>query len=251
MNAVAMSLLLLLAAAPLAAQAISLSPAVVELKGALGQSSTLTLTLTNGMKVPMDFDLVAQDVVVRGGKRVYVDAGAEADSMADTAVFSPARVTVPAGGSKSVTVTVTARPPAAHRAVVALFRGRTKIFNGRAQTLGSLGALITFSLTKDIEVTGDGLVVQPPTGSTLLAFTEALSNTGAEPAIVKGVAAILDGAGKLVGRATFEPTRLLPVERAVMHAEYPGVLAAGSYRALATFEYEGKAFTKSAEFLVR
>ena len=69
--------------------------------------------------------------------------------------------------------------------------------------------------------------------------------------IVKGVAAILDASGKLVGRATFEPTRLLPVERAVVHAEYPGVLAAGPYRALATFEYEGKAFTKSAEFLVR
>ena len=36
-----------------------------------------------------------------------------------------------------------------------------------------------------------------------------------------------------------------------MRAEYPGELAAGRYRVLATFEYEGKALTKTAEFVVR
>lgn len=234
------------------AQTISLSPAVVELKGTLGQSSTQTLTLTNGMKVPMDFDLVAQDVVIRDGKRVFVDAGAAADSMAATAVFSPARVSVPAGGSKSVMVTVTARPPAAHRAVVALFRGRTRITTGGgAGTLGSLGALMTFTLSKDIEITAADLAVQPPSASTLLAFTQSLSNTGAEPAVIKGMAAILDANGRLAGRVTFESTRLLPGERGVMRAEYPGTLAAGSYRGLATLDYEGRAITKSAEFVVR
>jgi hypothetical protein len=234
------------------AQTISLSPAVVELKGALGQSSTQTLTLSNGMKVAMDYDLVAQDVVIRDGKRVYLDAGAEADSMAATAVFSPARVTVPAGGSKSVVVTVTARPPAAHRAVVALFRGRTRISTeGGAGTLGSLGALMTFTLSADIEITAADLAVVPPSASTLLAFTQPLSNTGAEPAVIKGMAAILDAHGRLAGRVTFESTRLLPGERGVMRAEYPGTLAPGAYRGLATLDYEGRAITKSAEFLVR
>jgi hypothetical protein len=105
-----LSLFIALAAGNASAQSLSLSPAVVQLKGTLGQSSTQTLTLPNGMKVPMAFDLVAQDVVIRDNKRVYVDAGAEADSMAATAVFVPPSVTVPAGGSKSVTVTITARP---------------------------------------------------------------------------------------------------------------------------------------------
>jgi hypothetical protein len=245
------TLLLFLAAGPLCAQAISLSPAVVQLTGTLGQSSTQTLTITNGMKVPMAFDLVAQDVVIRDNKRVYLDAGAEADSMAATAVFTPSSVTVPAAGSKSVTVTITARPPAAHRAVVALFRGKTRIANGRSGTLGSLGALITFTLSKDIVVTAGELAVQPPSASTLLSFTEILANTGAEPAVVTGMAAILDAGGKLVGRVTFESTRLLPTERGIMRAEYPGVLAPGRYRGLATFDYEGRGLTKSAEFEVR
>ena len=246
-----LAVLAVLVAGPLSAQSLSLSPAVVQLKGTLGQSSTQTLTLTNGTKVPMTFDLVAQDVVVRNGARVFVDAGAEADSMAATAVFAPPSVTVPGGGSKSVNVTVTARPPAAHRAVVALFRGRTRIANGRTGTIASLGALLTFTLSNDVSVTAAELGVQPPSATTLLAFTDALTNTGAEPAVVKGVAAILDASGRLVGRVAFESTRLLPRERSVMHAEYPGSLAAGRYRGLATFDYEGRALTKSAEFEVR
>jgi hypothetical protein len=246
-----LAVLAVLVAGPLSAQSLSLSPAVVQLKGTLGQSSTQTLTLTNGMQVPMTFDLVAQDVVVRNGARVFVDAGAEADSMAATAVFAPPSVTVPAGGSKSVDVTVTARPPAAHRAVVALFRGRTRIANGRTGTIASLGALLTFTLSADVEVTAADLDVQPPSATTLLAFADTLTNTGAEPAVVKGVAAILDQNGRLVGRAAFESRRLLPNERGVMQAEYPGALAAGRYRALATFDYEGRALTKSAEFQVR
>jgi hypothetical protein len=241
----------LLIAGPLAAQTLSLSPAVVELKGSLGQSSTQTLILTNTMNVPLDFDLVAQDVVVRDGKRVFVDAGVQADSIAATAVFTPPSVTVPAGGSKSVEATFTARAPAAHRAVVALFRGRTRIANGRTGTIASLGALLTFTLSDDVQVTAADLAVQAPSATTLLAFSDTLTNTGAEPAVVKGVAAILDLNGRLVGRATFQSSRLLPNERGVMLAEYPGALAAGRYRALATFDYEGRALTKSADFLVQ
>jgi hypothetical protein len=250
-TAAPLALLAALTASPLSAQTLSLSPAVVQLKGTLGQSSTQTLMLTSTMTVPLTFDLIAQDVVVRDGARVFVDAGAQADSMAATAVFSPTSVTVPPGGSKTVDVTITARPPAAHRAVVALFRGRSRIANGRTGTIASLGALLTFTLSDDVRVTAADLDVEPPSASTLLAFSDTLTNTGAEPAVVTGVAAVLDLGGRLVGRATFESRRLLPNERGVMHAEYPGALAAGRYRALATFDYEGRPLTKSAEFLVR
>src|SRR5678815_875396 len=75
-------------AAPAVAQTISLSPAVVPLRGARGESTTQTRTLTNGLDVPLTFELVAQDVVVREGVRAFVDAGAEAGSLAATAVFS-------------------------------------------------------------------------------------------------------------------------------------------------------------------
>jgi hypothetical protein len=224
---------------------------VVQLKGTLGQSSTQVLTLTNGLRTSLAFDLVAQDVVVKDGVRTFLEAGAQADSMAATAVFLPPRIVVPAGGSRSVSVTITARPPAAHRAVVALFRGRTRVANGQSGTIASLGALLTFTLSNDIRITAADVVIQPQSASTLLALSHTLTNTGAEPAIVQGVAAILDGAGRLVGRAPFEAARLLPGERGVMRAEYPGELAAGRYRALSTFEYEGKVLTKTGELVVR
>lgn len=241
----------LLAAGSLPAQTISLSPAVVQLTGTLGQSSTQILTLTNGLSTPMAFDLIAQDVVVRDGARVFLEAGAEADSIAATAVFSPPSIVVPAGASQSVTATFTARPPAAHRAVVALFRGRTRIANGQTGTIGSLGALLTFTLSDEIQIAAAELLVQLPTATTLLSFADTLTNTGDEPAVAKGVAAILDGRGRLVGRAEFEGHRLLPREVAVMRAEYPGELIAGRYRTVATFEYEGRVLTKSAEFVVQ
>jgi hypothetical protein len=245
------AVLAFLAAAPLSAQTLSLSPAVVQLKGTLGQSSTQILTLSNGLRTPLAFDLVAQDVVVKDGVRTFLEAGAQADSMAATAVFLPPTIVVPAGGSGSVSVTVTARPPAAHRAVVALFRGRTRVTTGQSGTIASLGALLTFTLSDDIQIAAADAVVQPQTAATLLAFSHTLTNTGAEPAIVQGVAAILDGAGRLVGRAPFEASRLLPKERGVLRAEYPGELAAGRYRVLSTFEYEGKVLTKTAELVVR
>jgi hypothetical protein len=110
---------------------------------------------------------------------------------------------------------------------------------------------LTFTLSDEIQITAADLVVQPPSATTLLSFSDSLVNTGAEPAIVKGVAAILGSGGRLVGRATFEASRLLPRERGLMRAEYPGDLPAGPYRAVATFEYEGRAFTKTTAFVVR
>jgi hypothetical protein len=246
-----LAILSVLTVLPLSAQTISLSPAVVQLTGTLGQSSTQILTLSNGLQTPMAFDLIAQDVVVRDGVRTFLEAGAEADSIAATAVFSPATIVVPAGGSKSVSVTFTARPPAANRAVVALFRGRTRIENGQTGTIASLGALLTFTLSDDIQITAAELVVQLPSATTLLCFADTLTNTGAEPAVAKGVAAILDGGGRLVGRAPFEGHRLLPREVGVMRAEYPGELTTGRYRVVATIEYEGRALTKTAEFVVQ
>jgi hypothetical protein len=66
----------------------------------------------------------------------------------------------------------------------------------------------------------------------------------------EGAAAILNSAGALVGKATFDPQRLLPGERLEFSAEYPGDLPAGTYRALCSFQFEGKTVTNEAAFEV-
>ena len=90
--------------------ALSLSPAVVMLRGEHGQSTTQVLTLRNGTSRAFSFELVAQDVIAPEGTRTLVDAGTIPGSIAETAVFSPRRVDVPPGQSVTVRVTVTLPP---------------------------------------------------------------------------------------------------------------------------------------------
>src|ERR1051326_21677 len=54
---------------------LSVSPAVIMLRGEAGQSTTQRMLLTNGTSRPFSFELIAKDVVVRNGKRFLVPAG--------------------------------------------------------------------------------------------------------------------------------------------------------------------------------
>lgn len=113
---------LVLCCATAAAQSLTLSPAVVPLGGRPGNSTKQTLTLFNGTSHALAFDLHAKDVVVRDGKRVFVEAGDIASSIAATAVFSERRVALRPGEERSVDVTLTVPKRVRHRAVVILFQ---------------------------------------------------------------------------------------------------------------------------------
>jgi hypothetical protein len=89
------------------------------------------------------------------------------------------------------------------------------------------------------------------TASTNAAFAIPVTNDGSEPMIARAAVAIVGPSGNLVGKATLQPQRLLPGERAALRAEYPGELAAGTYRAIATLESGGRAWTRTAELVVR
>ena len=78
----------------------------------------------------MAFEMVAKDVIVRNGRRVFVSAGDLPGSIAATAVFSQKLVTVNPGQLASVDVTVTIPPNPSGRAMVAYFQGTTRIPNG-------------------------------------------------------------------------------------------------------------------------
>src|ERR1700733_1821333 len=73
---------------------VSLSPAVAMVKCRLGQSSTQTLTISNQTQQELVFEMIAQDVVVRDGKRAFVAAGETPGGIAATAVFTQKEVVV-------------------------------------------------------------------------------------------------------------------------------------------------------------
>lgn len=228
--------------------ALSLSPAVVTLRGELGAGTTQKLTIVNGTSQAAAFDVEAQDVTTRGGSRVFVRAGELQGSIAATAVFSQRQVTVAPGQSASVTVTMTLPAATQQRAVVILFKATRKLIStGGVPVLASLGSLVTFTASDRIEMSASTATVKPQTNASNLSLTQQCANTGTEPLVARGVLAILDSRGALVGRANLEPRRILPAEHTTLSGEYPGELPAGHYRLLVTYEYEGKTLTSTAE----
>jgi hypothetical protein len=230
-----------------AAQSLTLSPAVVPLGGRPGQSTSQRLTLFNGTDQAMSFRLVAKDVVVRDGTRTFVEAGELPGSIAATAVFSTREITVAPGDERSIGVTVTLPAQISARAVVILFQGTTRL-GGNATV--SIGSLLTFDLSGRLSVSPGEIHASAPTSSSNAAFEVPVTNDGTEPAVVRGAAAIVADTGGLVGKVSLASRRLLPGERAVLQADYPGALAAGSYRVIATIESARQSWTRTTELKV-
>jgi hypothetical protein len=231
--------------------ALTLTPAVVTLRGTYGQSTTQRLTLTNGTSRDLTFDLFARDVIVRDGKRIFVEPGEVGGSIAATAVFSRNRITLKAGESSSVNVTLTMPANTQSRAVVALFRTTEPIRNGTKSVVPAVGTLLTFRLSDNLAADASPVTVWPQSSTSNASFEQTYINVGKEPLIAKGVVAILDAKGALVGKSSMAAHRLLPSERVRMTSEYAGELAPGKYRVVVTVDVEGQTVTRDAEMLVR
>ena len=248
--------LLAVLALPIAARAaedgtLSLSPAVIMLRGDHGQSTSQTLTFRNGTSRAFSFDLIAQDVVIRDGTRVFADAGSVPGSIAATAVFSQKHVDIGPGETGAVTITVTLPPETRQRAIVALFRGTNTVLSGRVPMSASLGTLLTFNVSDDVQLSVSPLDVRPQNAATNLGVGGTCTNTGSEPLVARGVMAVLDARGALVGKSELRPQRLMPGESMKIDAEYGGELAADRYRVFVTYDYEGRSLSRSAEVEVR
>src|ERR1700739_1184229 len=102
---------------------ISLTPAVVRATGGFRQTLSHRLPLTNPTARDFAFEMVAEDVVVKDGKRVFVTAGETPNSIAASAVFTQKTVLVKPFSSAAVDVRLTLPAETSIRAVVAMFRG--------------------------------------------------------------------------------------------------------------------------------
>jgi len=236
-----------LAATAAHAGALSVSPSVITLRGSLGQSTTQRISIENTTGQILNFRMEAQDVVVRDGRRAFAPAGETPGSIAATAVFSQKTVTVRPGEKVAVAVTFTLPPDTKGRAVVALFRATGAVNN----VLASIGTLMTFAVSDDVTVEPGEVRVTPQSNATNAAFAQPLVNRGSEPVVARGVVALLDAGGRLVGRSELRPVRLLPSERSEMRGEYPGDLRPGRYRVLLTVDLQGKSMTRAAEMVIR
>jgi hypothetical protein len=230
---------------------LSLSPAVITLRGNHGESTTQTLTIHNGTSQPIHFEMAAQDLVVGNGTRRFVKAGEVAGSIAQTAAFSTPSGVVAPGESASVKVTVTLPTVTTQRAVVVLFRGTVPMRSFGVKALASLGTLLTFTASDAVAIDLAPPSVHPQTSSSNLGFEQWCSNSGTEPVVARGTMAVIDARGALVGRLAIDPRRLLPSERVKLSGEYAGDLSPGHYRLLLTYDYEGRSATSTSEIDVQ
>jgi hypothetical protein len=229
------------------AQALTLSPAVVPLGGKPGQSTTQHLTLLNNSSQKLAFRLAAKDVIVKGGERQFVDPAEVPVSIAASAMFSAKTVTLGPGDDASIDVTLTLPAHATHRAVVILFQGTTRL---KDNATVSLGTLITFDLATHSSVKLGDLATGASTASRNAVVSVALDNDGEEPVIVRGAYALVAQSGAFVGKVGLKPHRLLPGEHGVLEADYPGDLASGTYRVVATLEAGTRSWTKTSELVI-
>ena len=229
---------------------ISLSPAVITAKGSNGQGLTQTLSLNNNTSAEFIFEMEAQDVVVRDGKRVFVAAGEQPGSIAATAVFSQKQIVIKPHTVGTVEVRLTIPQETNIRAMVAVFRGTNRIASSSSAVgmTASLGTLITFNLSNNVKLEPESLRVAPPTNSTNLTVAEWVSNVGTEPALPDGLAVILDAKGNLVARIPVASQRLLPGERLEFSGEYASQLQPGDYKAMCTLQFEGRTLTSETSF---
>jgi hypothetical protein len=230
---------------------LSLSPAVIMVRCRAGQSTTQTLTMTNGMPDEIRFELETVDIVVNDGKRTYVRAGQIPFSIAAGTVVAPLFIAVKAGHTEAVNVTFTMPADTPQRAVVIFFRAKiAEAGNGSVGLGASLGTLVTFRLPNDSKIDAGPITTTPQTATANLMLSEELHNSGTEPVVPKGVVVVLDESGRRVDKAVFDPQRLLPGERIVFAASSGAQLKPGSYRTLSSFEWEGKVLTSAGAFSI-
>ena len=240
---------LIVAALPLYAGdgALTVAPAVLQLRGSFGQNTTQRLTITNGTSVPFTFDLLAQDVVVRDGKRRFADAGSVAGSIAATAIFSRNTLIVQPGATEAVDVTVTIPQAAQHRAMVAIFRSTSRFVQNNVPMTASIGTLLTFSIAGDVTVTTEPLAVTPQSAAANLTVSQKCINRGTDPVVARATAAVLDAKGTLISRTNLDARRILPGEATTLAGEFAADLAPGHYKVLVTYDFGGKSVTTVGE----
>jgi hypothetical protein len=232
--------------------ALTLTPAVIMVKAKPGQSFSQDLTLWNNTTLDLAFELVAEDIVVRNGKRVFVPAGELEGSIARNAVFTEKEVIARPGSSVTTRVTVTVPPAPGPRAIACIFVGKTPVgtHDSLAMT-ASLGALVTFTVANDFKLQSQPLDISVDTDSRMITFREQVKNAGSDPVVPAGVIAVTNERGALIARLPVASHRLLPGESLEFTAEHAGLPKTGKYKAMLLMQHETAFFSNAAEFTIK
>jgi hypothetical protein len=231
---------------------VGVSPASVESRVKRGSTYQQTYTLFNNTGERLRIRCSLLDYWYdEHNKRVTGRPGTLPRSASPWVQFSPAEVLLEAHSSANVKATVTVPLAAAGGYYTMPVFEAMPVKNDPAPSQhaantanasigirfrGLLMLLTEDAIEYNVEVRGGE--VSPPTPSTPLELSLDVFNRSTAHARVRGILALLDSSGKLVGRAKIEEKRYMPGQRDAYKAVWAGELPPGRYTALITLTYE-------------
>lgn len=234
---------------PLKNSGLGLAPALVDVSTRRGTTFSQTYTLENGTATRVrfrcstgDFWYDANNQIVLGQSGTLPRSGAlwtqftpsEIIAEPHTSVVVKALITVPLEASGGYYLTPifeaeAATPPGAD----------PNEPNGKASLAVQMYSLLLLTVADaaDYQIAIVGGQATPPTATAELSLKLNVVNRGTVHARVRGVFAILDTNGKVVGRGKTDEKTLLPEQRFNLPGSWAGELPPGSYINLVTLTY--------------
>ena len=232
---------------------MSVTPVSIEVKVKRGTSYTQRFTLTNNTGTRLRFRCSVLDVWYdERNNRITGNPGTLPRSASLWVQFIPGEVlveprtsipvkaiiTVPqtaTGGYYTMPVFETV-PVAASTHISPTLQGSTASASFSVRFRGLMMITTLDASEYNVEILGGRIV--PPSSSAEFLIELDLLNRSTAHVRVRGVFAILNASGNLVGRGTIQPKRYLPGQRNTLRTEWAGELPAGKYTSVITLSYE-------------
>lgn len=241
--------LLLSSLAPANAQgaSVAVTPAYIDAQVKRGTAYSKTFTITNGTKARLLFNCSVADYWYdEQNKRVEGRPGSFPRSASSWLQFSPPELVVEPNSSASVKLIITVPLGAAGGYYAApIFEAKPAPSEHSGNSVrafvgisihGVLMLTTADAAEYNVEIMGGGIL--PPTASSELELLLDVRNRGTAHARVRGVYAILDAAGRFVGRGKMKDKNLMPGQRGPYKSSWSGALVPGRYIAVATLSYD-------------
>lgn len=232
-------------------QSLGISPVYVDAKVRNGASYNQAFTISNNTGTRLRVRCSVGDYWYdENNQRIEGRAGTLPRSASSWVQFSPQEVIIEPNGSARVNAVITVpRTASGGFYTTPIFDFENADQSGQTtREDGTAIASVTYSFSGLLMLTTEGSTeynleimngsVAAPTNSSALEMQFDLRNRSTAHVRVRGVFAVLDAAGKLVGRGKINEKRYMPGQRAALQTSWAGELAPGQYTTIATLTYD-------------
>ena len=227
-------------------QSLGLTPALVDANVKRGLTYTQNFTVINNTTTKLRFHCMVRDYWYdeQNNARLIGRPGTLPRSASLWVQFAPEEVIVEPNSSSTIRAIISVPKDASGGYyTIPFFEGEpvekpdVKAGANFAVRLGGLLMLATEGASEYAVEVKSGKI-QPPTGSSELEIQLDIQNHGTSHVRLRGMFAILDASGKLVGRGRNEEKAYLPGQRDIYKAPWGDDLPPGHYTVVVTLTYD-------------